>query len=423
MTLQEGLVPIFDQKPKQQITGPEQNKPNQTGQVSQYTPQKKLTPEEYERFQARSRAFLKRDLQQLQALREQKDAGALEPDLIQDEVALDANQNDSESTTQNDLETTTEPIMLEETSPEITKAFQTVMRYIESQNFEGAARFLKAMPKKLATAVLEKVLGKALKAGFLKVTADQLADILKGSLGRISQTLLDKFNKMKPMKGGEWEQPGNLRADAYVGSEIHKAIAQKYRDSNSGDDVFLNNSPISSILKSFPGSNVATLAEKARLKPDILNVTKRHLYEIKNETNTTDAVTERDVYIELFKLAGVEIERGPSDSPGVNGVLQAPGGYAVYYSPVPGVILYRKRNGDFDPKLVPIAATKEEQEKNKQEQPSRELTPALASSGLSAELEELRLSLGLSVGAFVLYLIFSEGSRILFPPRNLLPIP
>jgi hypothetical protein len=102
-------------------------------------------------------------------------------------------------------------------------------------------------------------------------------------------------------------------------------------------------------------------------------------------------------------------------------VVQVPGGNAVYYSPVPGVILYRKRNGDFDPEKVPVAATLEEQEKNKQQQPTQ--SPVLVSSGLSPELEALRESLGLSLEAFILYLIFSEGSRILFPPRNLLPIP
>ena len=112
-----------------------------------------------------------------------------------------------------------------------------------------------------------------------------------------------------------------------------------------------------------------------------------------------------------------------STSGGLGAIAGAAGGFAVYYSPAPGVILYRKHNGDFDLKLVPIAATREEQNTNKQEQPSRQPTPALASSGLSPELEELRLSLGLSLEAFVLYLIFSEGSRILFPPRNLLPIP
>jgi hypothetical protein len=125
----------------------------------------------------------------------------------------------------------------------------------------------------------------------------------------------------------------------------------------------------------------------------------------------------------LFKLAGIEIFQGPSNAPGANGVVQAPGGHAIYYSPVPGVILYRKKNGDFDPQRVPVTAALEEKEKQEQQNPNVAGTPALAQSSLPQPLEDLRLSMGLSVGAFLLYLIFSEGSRILFPPRNLIPIP
>jgi hypothetical protein len=415
-----GMMPIFDQKPKQQIIQPQKSTPQQSNQGAQLT-RTPLTDEQFQRIQARSRMLLKRNLQLLQAPGEQKNDQDLEPDSIQNEIALDAKQNDVDSATQNDLENTTEPVMLEETSPEIATAIKTVMRYIESQNFEGAARFLKALPKKILVIVLEKVLGKAPKFSASKITAEQLADILKGTLAKIPKSLLDTFNKMKSFKAGKWDPKGNIDKGAYIGTEVHNAIAQKYRDSNSGDDVFLNHSPISSILKSFPGSNVATLAEKARLKPDILNVTKRHLYEIKPETNATAAVLERDMYVELFKLAGVDIQRGPSNAPGTSGVVQAPGGFAVYYSPVPGVVLYRKRNGDFDPYALPVAATAEEQEKNKQQQPTQ--SPALASSGLSAELEKLRADTGLSPEAFLLLMIFSEATRILFPARNFLPIP
>jgi hypothetical protein len=306
----EGLMPIFDQKPRQQITQPQKSTPQQSNQGAQLT-RTPLTDEEFQRIQARSRMLLKRNLQLLQAPGEQKNDQDLEPDSIQNEIALDANQNDVDSATQNDLETTTEPVMLEETSPEIAKAYAAVMRFIDAQDFEGAARFLKTLPKKILTPVLEKILGKAPKFSAVKIIADQLTDILKGSLARISQSLLDKFNKMKSFKSGEWKPKGNIDPGAYIGTEVHKAIGREYERANRGDSVFLNDSPISSILKSFPGSNVATLAEKARLKPDILNVTKRHLYEIKPETNATAAVLERDMYVELFKLAGVDIERGP----------------------------------------------------------------------------------------------------------------
>ncbi len=413
-------MPIFDQKPKQQIPTPSQNKSKQSEQGQQSHVRRKPTPEEFERIQAQSSNFLKRWGQGIQNSIDQNNARNAEPGVGQNDLET-IPKNDSEITAQNNLETTTEPVMLEETSPEIATAIKTVMRYIESQNFEGAARFLKALPKKILVIVLEKVLGKAPKFSASKITAEQLADILKGTLAKIPKSLLDTFNKMKSFKAGKWNPKGNIDKGAYIGTEVHKAIAEKYVLSNPGDKVFGNYSSLSSILEFFPGSNIAALAEKARLKPDILNVTKRHLYEIKPETNATAAVLERDMYVELFKLAGVDIERGPSGAPGTSGVVQAPGGFAIYYSPVPGVILYRKRNGDFDPYALPVAATAEEQEKNKQQQPTQ--SPALASSGLSAELEKLRADTGLSPEAFLLLMIFSEATRILFPARNFLPIP
>jgi hypothetical protein len=365
-----------------------------------------LTPDQLKRAQKQSRSSLP--------------LGSNQQDLTQEK---DETQNSILDTTQNGLETTG-PAILESASPEVEQAYQAVMRHIKAQDFEGAAKLLKALSANLGKAVLEKILGKAPKTSFIKLTAEQLMDILKSSLGKIPKAVLDMFNKMKPMKGSKEFNANGRDEGAYIGTEVHKEIAKNYQFENPADSVITNYVSISTILKErFPSADVSAVGKGTLKKPDILNVTKRHLYEIKTEASATAAVIERDEYIEWFKLAGVAIERGPSDAPGANGVVKAPGGYAVYYSPAPGVILYRKRNGDFDPKLVPIAATKEEQEKNKQEQPSRQSTPALASSGLSPELESLRLSLGLSLEAFVLYLIFSEGSRILFPPRNLLPIP
>jgi hypothetical protein len=412
--LWEGIVPIFDQKPKQQIAQPNTFKPaDQSPQVNPYRPVGR-TSEQQQRLDKLNRLRLQRLFGKVGINVESAE--------LQSETQEPTTETQEALTNQNNLGNTPEALILEDTPPEITTAVQAVMRYIESQNFEGAARFLKTLPKKILIVVLEKVLGKAPKFSASKITAEQLADILKGTLAKIPKSLLDTFNKMKSFKAGKWEPKGNIDKGAYIGTEVHKAIALKYEQSNLGDDVITNYKSVGTILKkNFPGSNVAALGDKAGLKPDILNVTKRHLYEIKPETNATAAVLERDMYVELFKLAGVDIERGPSDAPGTSGVVQAPGGFAVYYSPVPGVILYRKRNGDFDPYALPIAATAEEQEKNKQQQPTQ--TPALASSGLSAELEKLREDTGLSPEAFLLLMIFSEATRILFPPRNFLPIP
>ena len=122
-------------------------------------------------------------------------------------------------------------------------------------------------------------------------------------------------------------------------------------------------------------------------------------------------------------MAGVEIFQGPSNAPGANGIVQAPGGHAIYYSPVPGVILYRKKNGDFDPQRVPITTTLEEKEKQEQQTPDIPGTLVLAQSSLPQPLEDLRLSMGISVGAFLIVMIFRESARVWFPPSNFLPFP
>jgi hypothetical protein len=364
--------------------------------------------------------------QQSSLLKANVKSGAFEEQNIPDEQSLETNPEAAnlESTTNLDPEPLIEA---QATQPEaVTKALAAVRTLLGAEKWEEAAKMLKELPTNVFRAVATQILKNLPKISIVKVTAEQLVDILKGTAGRISNDILKQLNKFKPFEKGAWNKPDNLRPDAYIGTRIHAAIAKNYQDANSGDLVYLNYSPISTILgKSFPDANLSKFPkEKLGMKPDILNITKKHLYEIKSEASVADAVIERDVYIALFKMAGIEIFQGPSNAPGANGVVQAPGGHAIYYSPVPGVILYRKKNGDFDPTKVPITATLEEKEKQEQKTPVAPGTnPALAQSSLPEPLENLRLSMGLSVGAFLLYLIFSEGSRIVFPPRNLLPIP
>jgi hypothetical protein len=384
-----------------------------------------MTPEQLKRARAKFDRDTAKINQQFSDLRSVKDQSNVSE--VQD---LPEEQSLQAATETTDLETANlepEPI-LEQQAPQpdaVAKAVAAVRTLLGAEKWEEAAKMLKELPANVFRAVATQILKNLPKISIVKVTAEQLVDILKGTAGKISKDILEKLNKLKGFEKGAWNQPGNLRPDAYIGTEVHKQIANAYGEENPGDIVVKNYFPINTILeKRFPGADISRLPkDKIGLKPDILNVTKKHLYEIKPEASVADAVIERDVYIALFKLAGIEIFQGPSNAPGANGVVQAPGGHAIYYSPVPGVILYRKKNGDFDPQRVPVTAALEEKEKQEQQNPNVAGTPALAQSSLPQPLEDLRLSMGLSVGAFLLYLIFSEGSRILFPPRNLIPIP
>jgi hypothetical protein len=417
----------YDHDPKKkkakswQWGGSETPKPSQKYKLVILPP----TPAQLARARARLGYDPVRTRQQSDVPKAETKSDALEEQNLPEEQSLETNLETANLETAN-LEP--EPIF-EQQAPQseaIAKAVAAVRTLLGAEKWEEAAKMLKELPANVFRAVATQILKNLPKISIVKVTAEQLVDILKGTAGKISDDILKQLNKFKPFEKGAWNKPENLRPDAYIGTRIHAAIAKNYQDANSGDLVYLNYSPISTILgKSFPDANLSKFPkEKLGMKPDILNITKKHLYEIKSEASVADAVIERDVYIALFKMAGIDIYQGPSNAPGTNGVVQAPGGYAIYYSPLPGVILYRKKNGDFDPKKVPITATLEEEEKRGQQTPTAPgTTPALAQSSLPKELEEWRLSMGLSVGAFLLYLIFSEGSRIVFPPRNLLPIP
>jgi hypothetical protein len=167
-----------------------------------------------------------------------------------------------------------------------------------------------------------------------------------------------------------------------------------------------------------------------------MQASKQVLYEIKPETNVADAVLERDAYIGMFAAAGVKIAPGSMVAPGANGVVQAPGGHAMYYSPLPGVILYKKRNGDFDPAKLPIPFTRTDQSQVKDEEQNEQRNgrrvggntrpgspqPAFATND-SDLIHQLEIATGLSGVALLLYMITRTAGRIVFPGTNLIPLP
>src|SRR4030042_1823133 len=76
--------------------------------------------------------------------------------------------------------------------------------------------------------------------------------------------------------------PGGQPVPCYIGNQVHEAIAVVYAQAHIGQDLYVNHIPISGILQRSritppSGMSPAALA----VKPDITNMTRRDLYEIK----------------------------------------------------------------------------------------------------------------------------------------------
>ncbi|MEZ4447438.1 MAG: hypothetical protein R3B72_50645 [Polyangiaceae bacterium] len=142
-----------------------------------------------------------------------------------------------------------------------------------------------------------------------------------------------------------------------------------------------------------------------RRKPDIFNANRLHLYEIKPKGSEKLAASEATYYIGLFRRAGIRVARGPRGEPGTSGVLPAPAGYYYFNTPRTAVIVYEYRRAPPPPL----------QQKVEEKQPEKkELT----------FMERLMITTGItSTAGIIIYLVISEGSRVVFPPRNLLPVP
>ncbi len=80
-------------------------------------------------------------------------------------------------------------------------------------------------------------------------------------------------------------------------------------------------------------------------RPDIYNITSGAVYEIKSVNDSASAAPDRTSALYALKAAGLKATPGSSSDIGTYGVVEAPGGYAVFFSPAPGVILYQKFNG------------------------------------------------------------------------------
>ena len=141
-------------------------------------------------------------------------------------------------------------------------------------------------------------------------------------------------------------QPPQLR----IGNLAHRLIAGFYRAAHSGDVVFTNYYGMKRLILEMSALhsvsyNVAALsAEEQRKKPDITNLSRPHLYEIKPAALAGLAAAEAAEYIAFFAKAGIIMPPGPVGEPGTNGTIPIPPiGFFSFDSPDPGIILYGLR--------------------------------------------------------------------------------
>jgi hypothetical protein len=232
------------------------------------------------------------------------------------------------------------------------------------------------------------------------LTAEGFDEVDADAVGGVAATLAGVVM-------GPWN-PGRMPIPFYIGNSAHVAIAAAYAGLHPADAAFYNFSPISAILAAARALSItvnpaAITAAQLGLKPDIANVTRRHLYEIKPATAQSLGAAEARLYVVAFTAAGLPLALGPVGEAGTSGTLPGPGGWFTYSAPEPGVITYRYRQ----PRRRRVRVTSPSQ------------SPAVDRS----LVERIALATGLTGTALVIYLIISEGSRVVFPPRNLIPVP
>lgn len=209
---------------------------------------------------------------------------------------------------------------------------------------------------------------------------------------------------------GPWN-PGGQPIPFYLGNAAHVAIAAFYAGLHPGDVAFYNFTPVSTIVAAarragLAVSRAAATAGQLNMNPDIANVTRRHLYEIKPATLQSLGRAEALLYMAAFAAAGFPMALGGTSETGTSGTVPAPGGWYTFRSPEPGVITYNYRQPPRRRVRVPVTAPEPE--------------PARSSKSIRQRVSEIT---GLTGVALTIYLIISEGSRIVFPPRNLVPVP
>jgi hypothetical protein len=162
-----------------------------------------------------------------------------------------------------------------------------------------------------------------------------------------------------PVAPGPWNPPGAQPIPFYIGNQAHTGIAAAYAAAHAADIVYTNYSSVFTIASYFhelEGTpNIANRLNHTQqeFQPDIANISRRHLYEIKPLDSLDLALSEANEYRAAFALAGVPMALGPVGEPGTAGVIPAPGGVYIFEAPQPGAITYQYRRAQLERVPVP----------------------------------------------------------------------
>lgn len=242
------------------------------------------------------------------------------------------------------------------------------------------------------------------------------------------QLLADQGNTVFP---GAWNRPGNEPVGCYIGGEVHDRIAEYYESVHRDDFIYKNFTSVSSILKRQGMKDFKKIdVELLRLRPDIVNITKRHLYEIKSDRCRLQGIAQLMRDKAAFMAAEFPIESGPINELGTFGAVSAPAGIALFRAELPGLITYIITRTP-----VPLFFPNDKEHFHPQPLPHPQPVekPVLIPQVIEKPrrpwgfeewplIKPIAKATGLAGGLLLTYLILSEGSR-LFPARNLLPIP
>jgi hypothetical protein len=209
----------------------------------------------------------------------------------------------------------------------------------------------------------------------------------------------------KGVEPDPWNPPGDQPISFYIGNTAHRAIADVYRAAHRGDKIQSNDFAISSLLTSLSKLEQQTeprnLTEpELRLRPDIANLTRLHLYETKPLAHQGQGAAEAVMYVGLFQKAGIAMTLGPMGEPGTSGGVPAPGGVYMFWSPEPGVIVYQYRRGRLVPVEVEASETSSERRWKLKLQPlTREQQKAIITTTIGGAMLLMMMFLLSPVGA------------------------
>lgn len=195
---------------------------------------------------------------------------------------------------------------------------------------------------------------------------ERLFDIFEDTLEKVTGKEVSEFSvenlmingvpvSQVKLNGKSSKLPDWVLEKMLKGTNVHGIIAKNYVDKHPGQDTYTNTTPIKSILKTDYEisedvlnekiKNDSSLENKLAAKPDILNATRNHLYEIKTRRGQDRAVSESKWYINIFNsiLGPDVIEPGPvaEIEPGIIHSEKFDS-YFYYQSPYPGVIIYEE---------------------------------------------------------------------------------